>query len=78
MAVLHWLYANVLGQLIASVLAFTGGYLWKIRPHHKDVESWIGGVHDRLDAAGVPDVGQPVQTGAHWHTETFEAVSDGR
>ena len=67
---------GVVGNVVASAVVGTLAYVWKIRPHHKAVEGWIGGIHDRLDAAGVPDVGQPSESGAHSHTETFRAVTE--
>jgi hypothetical protein len=60
LALLHWLYANVLGNLVASAICFTAGAAWAhrawIRPHHTAVAGWIEGIHTRLDAAGIPDV----------------------
>jgi|ERR1700753_4167870 len=31
----RWLYANVVGNEVASLLAFVAAWFWKIRPHLK-------------------------------------------
>ena len=33
LAVLHWLYANVTGNLVASAICFIAAWFWKSRPH---------------------------------------------
>jgi hypothetical protein len=35
MPILLWLYANVLGNLVASAVAFAAAWFWKIRPHFR-------------------------------------------
>jgi hypothetical protein len=30
-----WLYANVFGNLVASLIAFVAAWFWKVRPHFK-------------------------------------------
>jgi hypothetical protein len=30
-----WLYANVFGNIVASLLAFGAAWFWKVRPHFK-------------------------------------------
>jgi hypothetical protein len=30
-----WLYANVFGNLVASLIAFVSAWFWKVRPHFK-------------------------------------------
>lgn len=58
-------WIGVLGNLVASALIGVPAYLWKIAPHLKaqrqhrwDVADWIEGIHQRLDAAGVPNAGE--------------------
>lgn len=87
-AVVSWLWANTAGNLLASAMVGVAGWFWKIRPHvhaqrahrvaetqHRaNVAAWIEGLHERLDAAGVPDTGDVPQSGAHGYTETLPAV----
>lgn len=80
-AVAAWLWANTAGNLVASAICVVVGWFWKVRPHlhaqrahHANVADWIEGLHTRLDAAGIPNVDGPQQTGAHGETETLPAV----
>lgn len=89
---LHWLYVNVWGNLVASGIVAVAAWFWKIRPHvhaqraHRVAETqhranlaaWIEGLHERLDLAGVPDTGDVPQSGAHGATEHIPVVPDGR
>lgn len=73
-----WL-SSVAQNLFASAIAFTVGAIWAHRKWFRQVEGWIGGVHDRLDLAGVPNVGD--QAGKHssdGETGVMGAVPDGR
>lgn len=85
-AVWAWLNANVVGNLAAGFIqmALVAVPVWfkHIKPHldaqaqhRRDVEDWFAGLHTRLDAAGVPDLGQPAESGAHGYTDTFTAVT---
>ncbi len=56
MALLAWLYANVLGNLVASAIAFAAAWFWKIRPHlrrqrahHDHVTRQLADLHLKAD-----------------------------